>query len=143
MHNFVFYIHIFTSIVYLVLAIWLIFIHIKGILNKQKYTKMHKFIAISYILSLYLQLIIGLFLFFSQEYESLVTPPHAIDGTIRFWSIEHVFLMIFALAIAQIGYINTVHAESFQVKFKKGLVFYSIPLLLILISLGIIYFQEI
>ena len=143
MHDFVFYIHIFTSIVYLVLAILLIVIHIKGILNKQKYTKKHKFIAISYILSLYLQLIIGLYLFFSQEYESLAMPPHVIDGNVRFWSIEHVFLMIFALAISQIGYINTVYAEDSKVKFKKGLIFYSIPLLLILISLGIIYFQEI
>jgi len=58
----------------------------------------------------------------------------------RFWPVEHIVLMIFALFIANLGLIFSIKSSNDKLKFKRIFVYYLISILLIAISLGGIYF---
>jgi hypothetical protein len=95
------------------------------------------------MIDLYLQLIFGLILF-SNLGSSLGYDYVSADGTVsvvtkRFWPIEHIVLMIFALFIANLGFILSNKSKESKSKYKKVLIYYCLSILLIAYSLGAIY----
>lgn len=57
------------------------------------------------------------------------------DPIARFWAVEHITMMIIAIALLTIGHIKTKRAGSDQEKFKIQSLYFTIGLLLILISI--------
>ena len=54
----------------------------------------------------------------------------------RFWPIEHIVLMLFALLIANLGLIFSSQSTLDKEKHKKVLIYYMIALIMIAVSLG-------
>lgn len=133
------YVHTFISGAFLIIAVWLIIRSARGIIKNNTYTKLDKFLSYGFIINLYLQLIFGLILF-SNNNSTVDDNYSSAEGALkmasnRFWPIEHIVLMLFALFIANLGLILSNQSLSGKEKHKKILTYYVVALLMIAISL--------
>lgn len=136
-------IHYIISATFLLIALVLIYRSVNGITRDANYTFFDKVLSSIFMINLYLQLIFGLLLF-SNLGSSLGYDYVSADGTVsvvakRFWPVEHIVLMIFALLIANLGFIFSNKSKESKSKHKKVLVYYCLSMLLIAYSLGAIY----
>ncbi|MFC2151128.1 hypothetical protein ACFLSE_01260 [Bacteroidota bacterium] len=135
--------HYIISGTFLIIAVVLISRSIVGIYKKRDYTLIDKILSYTFIINLYLQLIFGLILF-SNLGSSLGYDYVSADGGVkmvskRLWPIEHIVLMIFALLIANLGFIFSNKSQESISKYKRVLIYYCLAILMIAYSLGSIY----
>lgn len=144
-HQLIKHVHTVISGMFLLVSMWLFFRSIKGYLKNWEYTRLDKILSYTFIVNLYLQLIFGFLLMISKT--SVPGPDLAgRDVTMkmasnRFWPIEHIVLMLFALFIANLGLIFSNNAQADREKFRKVLVYYAIAIILIILSLGSTFFE--
>ncbi len=130
--------HTVISGTFAIVAVWLVIRSLRGIIRDAPYVAIDKYLSYGFIITLYLQLIFGLILFAN---------PSDIQGTSgvqdamklaskRFWPIEHIVLMLFALLIANLGLIFSSQSSIDKDKHKKVLIYYMIALVMIAVSLG-------
>ena len=133
------HVHTVISGAFMIFAVWLIIRSVRGIIKNRAYTGLDKFISYGFIINLYLQLVFGLILF-SNHNSSVDDNFSNAEGALkmasnRFWPIEHIVLMLFALFIANLGLILTNQSQSDKEKHRKILTYYVISILMISISL--------
>ena len=144
-HQLIKHVHTVISVMFLIVSMWLFYRSIKGYLKNWDYSRLDKILSYTFIVNLYLQLIFGFLLMISKA--SVPGPEMAgQDVTIRmasnrFWPIEHIVLMLFALFIANLGLIFSNNAKANREKFRKVLVYYAIAIILIVLSLGSTFFE--
>ena len=135
-------IHTIISVAFLIIAVWLLVRSVQGIRKDNPYTGFDKFLSYGFIINLYLQLIFGLFLF--SNHGSAIDHDYSnVEGTLkmasnRFWPIEHIVLMLFALFIANMGLVFSNKSLLSKEKHKKILIYYAIAIIMITISLSAI-----
>ena len=133
------HVHTVISGAFMIFAVWLIIRSDRGILKNHAYTKLDSILSYGFIINLYLQFIFGLILF--SNHDSTVDDNFSnAEGALkmasnRFWPIEHIVLMLFALLIANLGLILSNQSLSGKEKHKKILTYYVVALLMIAISL--------
>jgi len=133
------HVHTVISGAFMIFAVWLIIRSVQGIIKNRAYTGLDKFISYGFIINLYLQLVFGLILF-SNHNSSVDDNFSNAEGALkmasnRFWPIEHIVLMLFALFIANLGLILTNQSQSDKEKHRKILTYYVVAILMIAISL--------
>jgi len=133
------HVHTVISGAFMIFAVWLIIRSVQGIIKNRAYTGLDKFISYGFIINLYLQLVFGLILF-SNHNSSVDDNFSNAEGALkmasnRFWPIEHIVLMLFALFIANLGLILSNQSLSGKEKHTKILTYYVVALLMIAISL--------
>lgn len=130
--------HVIVSGAFVVIAAWVIVRSSRGMLNNVPYTSLDKYLSYGFMILLYFQLVFGLIIFAGpvsfDNYSSVQ------EGTLklvskRFWPIEHIVLMLFALFIANIGLIFSSQTVDSREKHRKVLIYYSIAVAMIVISL--------
>lgn len=93
-------------------------------------------IALFAMISLHLQLVIGLSLYFLKDWHQLIGRPEFMGDTVRrFFSLEHLLLMLIAIVIATIGYSSAKRMKDAAKANKRIMIYYLIALILILISI--------
>jgi hypothetical protein len=132
-------VHAFISIVFLIIAVWLIIRSVRGIIKDIAYSRLDKYLSYGFIINLYLQLIFG-FILFANHNAAVDDNYSNAAGAIkivanRFWPVEHMILMLFALFIANLGLILSSQSLTGKEKHKKVLTYYSIAIFMITISL--------
>ncbi|WP_321371689.1 hypothetical protein [uncultured Draconibacterium sp.] len=135
-------VHDIVSVSFLLFAVTLIFRSVRGIRNHLPYAKTDKFVAIAFIVALYVQLIFGLVMFtnLGSGFDFQYIPDETTNMVSkRLWPVEHIVLMLFALFIANLGLIASFLTKQSRSRFIKILVYYSIAVVLIAISLLSIY----
>lgn len=135
-------VHDIVSVSFLLFAVTLIFRSVRGIRNHLPYAKTDKFVAIAFIVALYVQLIFGLVMFtnLGSGFDFQYIPDETTNMVSkRLWPVEHIVLMLFALFIANLGLISSFLTKQSRSRFIKILVYYSIAVVLIAISLLSIY----
>ena len=139
-------IHIWTSSLFVIIAIALCYRSVYGCFKNKKYTKTDNIIELLFLAFLYLGLILGLILYFFLRPENnprIVTVEDAIHfSDLRFWAVEHFSVMIFALLIAQIGRIFSVKSIYDKDKFKYSSFYYGIASLFTFSSTVIYLFAK-
>ena len=98
--------HIITSAIFLVIALTLTFRSIVRWSKSMDYTKTDKYLRTAFMVLLYLTLIHGIIMYFfvDPSSKSAFDIEHAIKrSSLRFWVIEHFYVMTFALILSQIG----------------------------------------
>lgn len=136
-------IHTVISVTSLFTAAWLYYRSLRGYFMNLGYTQLDKVLSYTFIVNLYLQLIFGLLLLVNPS----VTTGEGVVGqdittkmvTNRFWPVEHIVLMLFALFIANLGLIFSSSTQINREKHRKVLVYYTIAILMIGLSLGSTY----
>jgi len=143
-YSFAFTIHIFISTFTLVSGFFVIFRSLSGWLRHKPFTRTDTIASVVYTLALYLQFILGFMIYFTLrthlEGPLWDVPDTKNDASLRFWAIEHIALMIFALFLTQLGRIYIRRSNMPEVKFKASLFYYGTSMLLILFSVSIALF---
>ena len=132
MYNFLLHAHSGLRYLILLAAVLVIIKSLIGLFGNTPYSKFDKIIAPAYVGLMHLQLLLGLILYFISP---MVTYNMG-DKVSRYWSVEHITLMILAVAAAQVGRSISKKAEDAQVKFRFQTIFFGISILLILVGLG-------
>jgi hypothetical protein len=144
LYTFAFKIHIYISTITLLSGILTQVLSIQGWIKKRDYTRFDQWSSLIFNIGLYLQLILGFIIYFtlrtSLEGAMWEVPDTENDASLRFWAIEHIALMIFALFLTQMGRVFIKRASQPIRIFKASVFYYGTALLLILFSLSIALF---
>lgn len=103
-----------------------------GLFAGTNYTKFDKILAVSFVGMMHLQLLIGLALYFI--YSPFITYNMS-DQVSRFWSVEHLALMLFAVVAAQVGRSISKKTQDAQVKFRFQSIFFGMSLVLMILGI--------
>lgn len=109
-----------------------------GLSKKTEYTSGDKKLNLFTLIFSHIQLLIGLVLYFTSETVKIAHQNMGAamkDKALRFWSVEHITMMIVAIALITVGYSTSKKAAESNAKFKKIAVFFTIALLLILAAI--------
>ena len=130
-----FLLHSHSGLRYLILLVALVVVFKSAIgwLINTPYTKFDKIIAPAYVGMMHLQLLIGLLLYF--VYSPFVTYNMG-EKVSRYWSVEHIALMVLAVVAAQLGRSISKKASDSQVKFRFQTIFFGLSILLVLVGLA-------
>ena len=117
--------------VVLALMIYAIF---NALRKKDFYAKSDRLLNMFAMVSLHIQLVIGLILYFTSAKVSFVE-GWIKNQLLRFYGMEHISLMIIAITLVTIGHAKAKRASEPAKKHKTILLFYAIGLILILASI--------
>lgn len=138
MYDVVIGVHYLLSSGFFIIAFIVIIWSISGWLRFKVFSPAFNRLTYFFNLLLYFQLFTGLFLyiFLTGEIETTgISLEQAVNQSkLRFWVIEHVSLMLFALVISQIGRLFIKQISSDRGKFRMATFYYGISLIVVLIS---------
>lgn len=93
-------------------------------------------LALYAMITLHLQLVIGLALYFiKNHYKGWSDPEMMSTASIRFYTMEHLVVMILAIALATIGYSGAKRMSDAIKQNRRVFIYYIIALILILSSI--------
>lgn len=115
-----------------------IFIGFRGWLQQKKFSKYDNFIRHTTATIAHIQLLLGVGLYcispvvnyFLHHFKEAVH-----ERQIRFFGVEHITMMIIAIAVITIGSAKTKRKQTDKEKFKTMMIWFSVGLLLIIISI--------
>jgi len=146
LHKILVTIHVWSSAIFTIVALVLVFFAIKGLIFKGEYSKRNTNLEYVYIGLLYLGLVLGITLYFfvdpNEDLSRVPIEELQKKHSTEFWAIEHFSVMIFALLIAQIGKLFTSKAITSKDKFKYALFYYGIATCIVLGSMGIYMYYK-
>jgi uncharacterized membrane protein YidH (DUF202 family) len=134
MHNFLVHLHSGLRWVALLLLIYAILNAIAA-RSSNEYTKKDKMVNLFTMVSLHLQLVIGLVLYFFTSGKVSFVTDWMKNGALRFYNLEHISLMIIAIALVTFARGKAERSSDVSVKHKKIRIWYTIALILILASI--------
>lgn len=120
----------------LILALVILIKSVMGMTGNKEYGKGDNAMASAFVGLLDLQLLAGLVLYFwtsditTNAWGGDVSPMK--NAIVRYWAVEHISIMIIAIALAHIGKVKAKKLTDSTKKFKTQLIFFGISLLLIL-----------
>lgn len=110
-----------------------------GLFAGSGYAKFDKIMTSSLVGFMDLQFLLGMILYFispiAKEARSHGFGTMMAESELRFWGMEHLLVMILAIAAAHIGSAITKKAEDASVKFRFQSIFFGVSLLLVLFGI--------
>ena len=106
--------------------------------SRRPFTKGDNGISAAFSGFMWLQVIVGLGLYFGLSplgLNAMKVPGAMKDPTTRFFGMEHVVVMILAAILAQVGRIALKNASTDTLKHKKALTYFGIALVLVLLMI--------
>ncbi len=118
-------------------GIWTVLGSISGLAGKRAYTPADGRSNFLFMISMDLQLLVGLGLYFAGAWFDRLKHlgDNMKDANLRFFTMEHELLMIIAWILVHVGRVVVKKASLSPVKFKRSLIFFGIVLLLILFAM--------
>jgi hypothetical protein len=145
-YSFAFKIHIFISTITLLAGISTIVLSVHGLTRRRDYGRYDFGVSLAFNVALYFQLILGFLIYYllrsTLEGPLWEVPNTQNDASLRFWAIEHIALMIFALFLTQLGRVYIKRSKGSSRKFRASLFYFGTSLLLILFSVGMALFSR-
>lgn len=138
-YSFAFRIHILISSITILAGISTIAISVHGLRRKRDYRRSDELTSLVFNVALYFQLFLGFLIYYllrtSLEGPMWEVPDTQNDASLRFWAIEHIALMIFALFLTQLGRVFIKKSKDPFRKFRASLFYFGTSLFLILFSM--------
>jgi len=122
----------------LILLVLTIYRSFNGWKSKRNFTPGDKKLALFTLIFSHVQLLLGFLLYMVSPFvqQALTDMGSAMkDKMLRFWAVEHIFMMVISILIITIGYSLAKRAATDTDRFKKLFIFYLISLVIILISI--------
>ena len=121
----------------LLFGIWAIVSALSGVVSKREYVPSDKKAGFFFMLSMDVQLLIGLVLYFVGPWFNNLKHLGDImkDPNTRFFTMEHALMMIIAWILVHAGVVAVKKANSSRVKFKRALIYFGIALVIILAAI--------
>jgi membrane protein DedA with SNARE-associated domain len=118
----------------LVLIIWALYKATTGWVGKKEYEKSDRLSALLALIFTHIQLLIGFGLYFISPKVSFEDGVME-NAVIRFFTVEHMSMMIIAIALITIGFSTAKRMEDAVAKHKRVAIMYGIGLAIILASI--------
>ena len=110
-----------------------------GWFGSKEWSNLDDQLGLIFTISLDIQLLLGLvlYIFLSPITTTAFRDFGAAmaDGDLRFWAIEHIFMMVLAVILAHIGRALSKKAVEDKAKFKRAAIFYTLAILFILAAI--------
>jgi hypothetical protein len=143
-YSIVFTTHVFVSVVTLLAGFFTVVRSVFGWIMKKNYTRLDFVSSLVFTLALYMQLVLGFMVYIllraSLKAPVFEIPNSANDASLRFWAIEHIALMIFALFLTQLGRFYIKWSTASIKRFRASVFYYGTSLFLIIFSLVVALF---
>lgn len=133
--NTVFHMHSGLRWLILLLIVLVTLKSILGWLSGGNYSKFDKIIGSITIGLLDVQLLLGLVLYFFYSAFTKELTFNVINAEGRFWAVDHLLLMLFAVLAAHIGKMIATKSPDASVKFRFQAIFFSISLILMIFGI--------
>lgn len=134
-YSFVQELHSGFRFVVMILFIYSILMALIGWLGKRPYTNGNRLTNLFAMISAHTQLLIGIVLYFLSPMVQFNSNTMK-DPTTRYFTVEHWFAMVIAIAIITVGHSRSKKAVLPEVKHKTIALFYGISLLIIIGALA-------
>ncbi len=121
----------------LIFGLWTLLNALTGVFSKRKYTASDNRSNLFFMISCDVQLLIGLILYFSNSWFDRLKDlgNNMKDPVNRFFTIEHMSLMIIAWILVHVGRASVKRADTDQARHKRMLIFFGIAMILIVASI--------
>jgi hypothetical protein len=140
-YTFTLFLHSWNRWLILIAGLIVIASAIKGLSAKSDYSPFQKRWSLIFLSSLHLQLLVGLVMyFFLSPYTTQALSNFGAamkDTVLRFWTVEHAFVNLIAIGLAQTGSILVKKANIQALKHKRTLIWSGIAFVLILAMIPI------
>lgn len=136
MYTFLIFIHSWLRWILLILGLIVIIKSYIGWFGDKKYLKSDNTMSLILVSLFHIQLILGLLLYFI--YSPIVKSAFQDfgmsmkDSQLRYWAVEHIFIMLFSIVIAQIGRMRIKKAHSAINKHRNSAIYFTLAFILIL-----------
>ena len=144
LYTIAFNIHIFVSTFTLLAGIITVSMSVNGWVKHKEYSRIDTGASVAFQIALYFQLVLGFVIYFTLrttlEGALFEIPDSANDASLRFWAIEHIALMLFALSLTQIGRVFISKSGNSLKKYKASVFYHGTSLFLILFSVSMALF---
>ena len=121
----------------LIVGIAVVLMAYNGWRNKKIFSSLDNLLGTTFIGALQMQLLFGLILYFFLSPKTTYALSHFSvamkDSNLRYFAIEHGFVMLLAITLAHIGRIQVHKTEDAQLKHKRSFIYYAIAMFLILL----------
>lgn len=134
MYNFVFQLHSGFRFIVMVLLLLAILQSLAGWFGNRPYTNINRKINLFTLISAHIQLLIGLVLYFLSPLVQFNSGTMK-DNTTRYWTVEHIVMMIFAIVLITIGHARSKRVLAPAGKHRTIAIFYSLALLVIVLAI--------
>ncbi len=138
--------HIHSSFRYLVLLFILLalFDALIGLSSGKTYKKSSKLFALGGLILSHIQLLVGLLLYFlgAKGFALFSQEGMMKDATMRFFAVEHISMMIIAVALVTVGYSRSKKQEDSTKKFRTIAIFYGIAIAIIFVMIPWPFLKE-
>ena len=121
----------------LLFGLWTFFSALSGVISKRTYTNGDGKANFFFMLSCDIQLLIGLILYFSNGWADQIKTlgENMKNAPVRFYTMEHELMMLIAIILVHVGRVSVKKAMTPAGKHKKGLIFFGLAIILILVSI--------
>jgi hypothetical protein len=121
----------------LIFGLWTLLNSFTGVFSKRAYTANDNRSNLLFMIFCDIQLLVGLILYFTNSWFDRLKDlgNNMKDPVNRFFTMEHMSLMILAWILVHVGRASVKRADTDAAKHKRMLIFFGIAILLILISI--------
>lgn len=136
MYHFVLFLHSWLRWILLIFLVIVIIRSFYGWFQNQHFSRGDDRSTLILLALFHTQLLLGLILYFflspvtQAAFHDFGTAMK--DSYLRYWAVEHVFIMLFSIIIAQIGRIRIKKAHGDKAKFRNGAIYFTLALVLII-----------
>jgi peptidoglycan/LPS O-acetylase OafA/YrhL len=134
MYNFLLQLHSGFRFIVMVLVVVAILQSLVGWFGNRPYTNTNRKINLFAMISAHTQLLIGLVLYFVSPWVKFNNTTMT-DATTRYWTVEHITMMIFAIALITVGHIRSKKIVAPAGKHRAIAIFYLLALLVIVLAI--------
>jgi cation transport ATPase len=132
------HLHNATRWLVLVAGVVAILIAVVGLVRGRPWTRGARLGSLAYVVSMDVQLVIGLLLYVvSPLVQAGFADPAAAmrDSTVRYFFVEHLVLMLLAVAAAHVGSVAARRARDDATKYRRTLLWFGLSFLLVLVAI--------
>jgi len=128
--------HIHSLLRYIILVLILVAVYkaFSGWIGKKPFTEGTRKINLFTLIAAHIQLLVGLGVYFmsTEVKAAFANMGEAMKNPeLRFWSVEHIAMMIVSIALITIGYLLSKKGKTDEVKHKRIAIFFLLALLII------------
>ena len=139
MYNYLLTFHSWNRWLVVIFAVWAMYRNIQGLTSKRAFEATDRKVNAGFIGSLHLQALLGLILYFGLSpivQMGLADMKGAMkNADLRFWTVEHITMMLLAVVIAQVGSIVSKKQATDTGKFRTAVIYFTIAILMIVVSI--------
>ena len=136
MYQFLFGLHSGIRYIVILLFAFALIMALVGLFGQRSYTEANRKVNLFSMISAHIQLLTGLILYFVSPkvmYSNMAAAMK--DPIIRYWTVEHLVMMLFAVILITIGHSRSKKAIDAVNKHRAIALFYGLALLVILLAI--------